>query len=83
MGFASGAGAGLMIMSRMVGMTFGAALDAVVFDICGPNGASVALFFGAISSAPGMVAGAVRIAREREWNSGAPKLHRSILEYRM
>jgi DHA2 family multidrug resistance protein-like MFS transporter len=61
----SGAAGGLMTMSRMVGMTFGAALAAVVFDVCGPHGASVALFFGAISSALGVIAGAVRMARAR------------------
>jgi DHA2 family multidrug resistance protein-like MFS transporter len=61
----SGAAGGLMTMSRMVGMTFGAALAAMVFDICGPHGASVALFFGAISSAMGVVVGAVRMTRAR------------------
>jgi len=59
-----------MTTSRIVGMTFGGALAAVVFDICGPHGASVALYFGAISSALGVVAGAVRMTRVREWNSG-------------
>jgi DHA2 family multidrug resistance protein-like MFS transporter len=61
-----------MTLSRMIGMTFGAALAAVVFDICRSHGASVALFFGAISSALGVVAGAVRMTREREWNLGTP-----------
>ncbi|WP_133660874.1 hypothetical protein [Paraburkholderia sp. BL10I2N1] len=64
-------------MSRMVGMTIGAAL-AGVFDIYGPHGASVALFFGGISSALGVVAGAVRMTG----NSGARKMYTSILEYR-
>ena len=69
-----------MTTSRIVGMTFGGALAAVVFDICGPHGASVALYFGAISSALGVVA--VRMTREREWNSGTDKLYTFILESR-
>jgi DHA2 family multidrug resistance protein-like MFS transporter len=53
----SGAAGGIMTMARMIGLTFGAALTALVFEVSGTQGAGYALytaagfaFFGAIIS---------------------------------
>lgn len=51
----SGAAGGLMTMSRMIGMTLGAALAAVVFDLYGQRGARAGLLCAALCSALGVM----------------------------
>lgn len=61
----SGAAGALMTMARMIGLTLGAALAALVFGVYGQAGAHVALIGAEIAAALGLVVGAVRVARTR------------------
>lgn len=56
----SGAASGLMTMARTIGMTLGAALVALLFDVYGGDGARAALVTAAILAAVGTVVSLLR-----------------------
>lgn len=57
----SGAASGLMTIARTVGMTLGAALVAVLFDVFGDGGARAALYTGATLAALGVIVSTLRV----------------------
>ena len=62
----SGAAGGLMTMSRMVGMTAGAAIATVMLDLHGTRGAGTSLGIAAATAAIGLPAALLRLRRSGE-----------------
>ncbi|MEJ1962865.1 MAG: MFS transporter [Gammaproteobacteria bacterium] len=57
----SGVASGMMATARVMGMTLGAALAAMAFDIGGERGTTIALFGGAIFAGVGIVLSCLRL----------------------
>jgi DHA2 family multidrug resistance protein-like MFS transporter len=65
----SGAAGGLMTMSRMVGMTAGAAIATVMLDLYGTRGAGTSLAIAAAAAAIGLPAALLRMQQSRKSQS--------------